>query len=119
MSASIQLEQQSYPPGAVLRGRIALRPPPGDESKKVELSVLWETEGKGDTDIGVIFYRVLCDGDPVAGAEEHAFEVDLPALPLSYQGHLLKIGWRVRVRRLRGLGDDTVVDAPFQLEWPA
>ena len=117
MTASIELERDTCAPGTTLRGRVVLLPLPGEESRKVELSVLWETEGKGNTDVGVALHRVLSDGDPDAGHAEHTFEVQLPALPLSYQGFLLKIGWLVRVRRLAALGEDAVIDQPFRLAW--
>lgn len=118
VSAHVFLESRSYVPGAMLRGRVELDPMSGDESKRVELAVLWETEGKGDTDLGVILHRVLADGDPVAAKTTHTFEVMLPFLPLSYAGNLLKIGWRVRVRRFALSGDDDVYDEPFELAWP-
>jgi hypothetical protein len=101
----------------VLRGRVVLLPLPGFEKRKVELAVLWETEGKGGTDLGVVYYRVLADGDYEAATGTHPFEVTLPALPLSYRGSLIKIGWRVRVRRLDALANDAVYDEPFELAW--
>ncbi len=118
MSASIHLEGRTFVPGSLLRGRVSLEPLAEHLGRRVELAVLWETEGKGDTDMGVVYYRVLADGDEKAASSEHAFEVTLPFLPLSYHGVLLKIGWRVRVRRLAPLGDDFVHDEPFELGWP-
>ncbi len=118
MSAYIELESAICTPGSVVRGRVALLPLHGDEKRKVELSVIWETEGKGDTDVGVVFYRVLANGDATAGTAEYAFEAQLPLLPLSYRGHLVKIVWRVRVRRLSPLGDDQVIDHDLQVAWP-
>lgn len=118
MSAHISLEARRYVPGSMLRGKVQLDPLPGDASRRVELAVLWETEGKGDTDLGVILYRVLSDGEGLAATSEHAFEVALPFLPLSYAGTLLKIGWRVRVRRLSALANDDVYDETFELAWP-
>ena len=118
MSAIIVLAQNVVPPGGVLRGTVMLVPLSGDEGRRVELSVLWETEGKGDTDQGVVLYRVLADGDPVAAAAEHAFEAPLTVLPLSYNGTLIKISWLVRVRRLVTLGSDMVIDEPFLVAWP-
>lgn len=118
MSAHIVLESRRFVPGSVLRGKVQLDPLPGDASRRVELAVLWETEGKGDTDLGVVLHRVLSDGDGAAATGGHAFEVTLPFLPLSYAGNLIKIGWRVRVRRLSALADDDVYDEPFELAWP-
>lgn len=118
MSVDFVLEREDCLPGSVLRGRVVLLPLLGEESRKVELSVVWETEGKGDADIGVAFYKVLSDGDATSGTAEHSFEAQLPMLPLSYQGHLVKIGWRVRVRRLSPFGNDDVIDRHFRIGWP-
>lgn len=120
MSATIELDESAYPPGSTLRGRVALTPLAGDEGRNVELTVLWQTEGKGDTDIGVVHHQILASGDPVAARATHSFAVVLPPLPLSYDGHLVKIGWLVRVRRLSAFtADDDVVDARFLVAWPA
>jgi hypothetical protein len=54
----------------------------------------------------------------VAAKTEHGFEVTLPCPPLSYVGTLIKIGWRVRVRRLSAFGNDDAYDEPFELAWP-
>jgi hypothetical protein len=118
VSAFISLEGARFAPGSVLRGRVQLEPLADDVSRRVELAVLWETEGKGDTDLGVVLYRVLADGDEQAATGEHTFEVTLPFLPLSYDGTLIKIGWRVRVRRLSAMAQDDVYDEPFELAWP-
>ena len=113
MTASIEIEQSRYEPGSAVRGRVTLLFPPGE----VELAVLWETEGKGSTDLGVVFHRVL--QSVLESGDEHSFETTLPLLPLTYDGHLLKIAWRVRVRFLGGvLGQDTVVDRDFVVAWP-
>lgn len=118
MSASIELPDNVFVPGTVLRGKVVLMPLPGDEKHRVELSVLWETEGKGDTDRGVILFRALADGDPAAASAEHAFETPLPVLPLTYDGKLIKIRWLVRVRRYVTFGDDMIFEEPFTLAWP-
>ena len=118
MSARIDLERKAYAPGETLRATVRLAPPAGDERRRVEVSVLWETSGKGDTDLGVVLHRVLADGDAAAARGEHRVEATLPALPLSYAGQLVKLGWFVRVRRLALLGVDDTFDAPFTLEGP-
>jgi hypothetical protein len=111
--ADVELERSRYVPGELLRAKVRLDPEAA--GRRVELSVLWETSGKGDTDVGVIFHRVLAGEDAAA---EHHVEVRLPALPLTYTGDIVKIAWAVRVRRLAMIGDDDVLDAPFVLAWP-
>jgi hypothetical protein len=117
MSAVIHLESDTHAPGATLRGTVQLSPSRGNEGQRVELTVLWEARGSGGSDVGVIYYAVLCNGDREAASATHAFEVTLPALPLSYDGKVVTIGWHVRVRRLALLGDDAVFDEPFSVAW--
>jgi hypothetical protein len=65
----------------------------------VEASVLWYTEGKGDSDMGVHFFeRRTADAQlpQLAGPAEIA--APLPNSPLSYEGRIIKIRWCVRVR---------------------
>ncbi|MBL8716922.1 MAG: hypothetical protein JNL79_13050 [Myxococcales bacterium] len=102
----VELERCQLRPGEVVRGRVQL----DAEGARTELSVLWETQGKGTTDLGVIHHREL-------GAGEHPFEVALPRLPLTYVGTLIKVRWLVRLRRIATIGDDQVVDAEFEVAW--
>jgi hypothetical protein len=110
MTMEITLEHRRLPPGGVVRGTVTLEPLPGDEGNRVELSVLWETAGKGDTDLGIVLFRQL------EGRGSFPFEAPLPLLPLSYDGGLLSISWLVRVRRLRTLAADEIVDELFKVE---
>ena len=110
MSIEIALEEKRLRPGGVVRGTVTLTPLPGDEGNRVELSVLWETTGKGDSDLGLVLFRNL------EGRGEFPFEAPLPLLPLSYDGGLLSITWLVRVRRLRTLSADEIVDETFKVE---
>jgi hypothetical protein len=73
--------------------------------------VLWETSGKGTTDLGVVHHVTLPE------AAEHGFDVQLPLLPLTYVGTLIKVRWFVRVRTLVMLGDDLVTDAELEVGW--
>jgi hypothetical protein len=116
MSVAVKLETPRVSPGAMLRGSVVLDPPPGEEQRRVELSVLWEAFGKGTTDMGVVLFSVLADDEPTAARSEHSFETRLPLLPLSYDGNIVKIGWLVRVRRVHPTGADLVLDEPFTME---
>lgn len=110
MSIEIELDEKRLRPGGVVRGRVRLEPLPGDEGNRVELSVLWETSGKGDTDLGLVLFREL------SGRGEFPFEAPLPLLPVSYEGGIINIGWLVRVRRLHAMSADVVVDETFRME---
>ena len=112
MTLAVDLHERSLRPGGLVRGCVTLAPALGDEGSGVELSVLWETSGRGNTDRGVVFFRDL----PTRGAYD--FEARLPLLPLTYEGELLQIRWLVRVRRLRARADDELVDEPFRVEPP-
>ena len=97
-----------------------LTPLSEEARRKVELSVLWETAGKGDTDMGVrLLHSVLSDDDPARGNSEHPFEARLPLLPVSYTGTLIKLRWLVRVRRLRPFAEDFVVEEEVFVGWEA
>lgn len=111
---AIVLQSSTCAPGSMLRGTVRLAP--GDE-RYTELSVVWETSGKGDKDIQTILERPLDPRQP-----EHGFEVQLPVLPLSYDGEIVKISWRVRLKRMKTqwvFGDsDDQLSQPFWVGWP-
>ena len=83
----------------------------------LELSVLWYTEGKGDEDISVHFFRRLS----AARLREmdlkapHQFVSLLPESPTSYDGHLLRIRWCARMRLFLTGGQEVVSELPFTM----
>ena len=114
---------------------------PGD-LQRLEFSVLWFTEGKGDEDMGVHhFESVSWDVDEDTPADTslpgtdrvltgdtkmtclrqrdadrtYSFRVPLPASPLSYYGLILKIRWCVRVRIFLKNGREMMDQKPFLL----
>lgn len=113
MSIGIELERTVCEPASVVRGQVVLAPSPEAEDRKVELSVLWQTEGKGNTDLGVVLHREL-----PAGEGTHGFEVRLPLLPVSYRGALVSVRWLVRVRRVAFMADDELEEAELEVRWP-
>jgi hypothetical protein len=86
------------------------------EVEAVEASVLWYTEGKGDEDIGVHYFRRY-DGrdDERSLAELRSLTTALPQSPLSYEGRIVKVRWCVRVRAFLARGRSVVADQWFQL----
>lgn len=87
------------------------------EIQAVETSVMWYTEGKGDEDLGVHYFERYTPSDTVDGdlRQLHRFQTVLPNSPLTYNGSIVKIRWRVRVRLFWGRGKELFTDRPFQL----
>lgn len=102
-----------YFPGDVLSGSYRLV---GDVTglEAVEVSVHWYTEGKGDEDLGVHHFekRARADGGSVPASGR--FTTRLPNSPLSYEGLLVQVLWRVRVRAVLA-GGPRAGDATFRL----
>jgi hypothetical protein len=104
-----------YYPGDTLAGCYRLPADAPPEVERLEVSVLWRTQGKGEEDIGVHFFEKLAPQEPLDAREVRRFSTRLPASPLSYDGLIVKILWCVRVRAsLRG-GQEMVGETPFQL----
>ncbi len=105
-----------YYPGETLAGSYYLneiRQP----IETTEISVLWQTEGKGNEDVGVhAFWRLsVHDGDWIDPVQPGRFSVVLPQCPLSYDGAIVKIRWFVRVRVFLANDAQLVGEAPFRL----
>jgi hypothetical protein len=113
----VRLEQECYRPGELLAGAFALSADEPAELTRLELSVLWHTEGKGDEDLGVIHFEEW-SGERAASfdlCQPHGFSVTLPRTPLSYDGVSIKIHWCARVRARWAGREETVAEAPFLL----
>jgi hypothetical protein len=116
----IELAGYSFKPGEELAGAFVIPGGPPPQTRSVELSVLWQTSGKGTEDLGVIHYRAWkADDESLAELPNPGtFTIRLPRTPLSYNGELIKIHWLARVR-LRweeaGATRELVRDAEFTL----
>jgi hypothetical protein len=107
---------RQYQPGANLSGEFQIDLVNRDDIRAVELSVLWQTEGKGDTDLGVHFFQRWDWHQSVPQPDLwQKFATTLPASPLSYEGYLLKIRWCVRLRVILKSRHEFVEEQPFTL----
>lgn len=97
--------------GEELEAEVRLRASPDEKIGPVEVSVLWQTEGKGNTDSDIAWFGRFEDDGSVE--RRIPLRVPLPLLPRTYLGVNLKILWLVRVRCLWALGNDLVLDHPF------
>lgn len=90
---------------------------PRDEIQGVEVSVLWYTEGKGDEDLAVHFFQRWNAArlEEIDVTTPQPFQTELPFSPLTYQGHLLRIRWCLRLRLFLADGRDLVTELPLTL----
>jgi hypothetical protein len=69
------------------------------ELTAVEASVLWYSEGKGDEDLGIHYFkRYTAQREGETLHEMRSLRTILPASPLSYDGRIVKVRWCVRLR---------------------
>jgi hypothetical protein len=84
-------------------------------ARRVELSVVWYTEGQGDKDLAVIHHLVAAEYLHLDGSRTFPIDVRIPDHPWSYHGNLIKIHWAVRVQVFPESGEDIAVECPFLL----
>lgn len=101
-------------PGETISGAYAITGLGAEFVRAIEVSVLWQTTGKGDTNLGVHYFwrreARATDDNITAGT----WSVVLPASPLSYHGVLFRIVWLVRLR-VFVRGKDFCEEREFQL----
>jgi hypothetical protein len=109
-------DRTAFEPGEELSGQFLVVPNDGQTLKAVEVSVLWQTEGKGDEDLGVThFERIEANTGTADLLRPINFRTRLPNSPLSYRGQILRIIWCVRVRAFPQRGNEIVAEERFQL----
>ncbi len=112
-------DDRNREPGETFSGEFFLEGSPAWEWNALEVSVLWYTEGKGDSDFAIHdFWRLQSNEIATPTRLRPArFSTILPECPLSYRGLIVKVRWCVRVRVFGGVrGRDTIqAELPFQL----
>lgn len=118
---SIHLDRERYEPGDILVAEWSLRRGTATRDNPIkswEMSVLWSTLGKGETDIGVHFFERRNNASTESINSPHRLSTVLPASPLSYDGQIFSICWFVRVRLFLQDGQTFTEDYVFQLGKP-
>jgi hypothetical protein len=107
-----------YQAGERMSGRYLVDGAHGFGVRSAEFSVLWYTAGKGEEDMAVHHFERLVDETtrPLDLRVPRRFATVLPASPLSYDGHIVKVCWCVRLRLFLSQGQETVTEVPFQLD---
>mgnify|MGYP001828220475 CR=1 FL=1 len=120
MSVTLCREDGTYEGGRELTATWRVSRVKMDSVTAIEISVLWYTEGKGDTDLHVHhFERLESDQIRRSGlADAQSLSCLLPATPLSYHGRLIRLHWCVRMRLFLSDGREIVTDQPFYLVAP-
>jgi hypothetical protein len=113
----VEALKRVYEPGDQVQGDYVLDGVTPEQVRAVELSVLWHTEGKGDEDLAVHhFDRASRETDPEWDPRQpRRFSTTMPNSPLSYDGVIVKIHWRIRVRAFLAGGREVVEEQRLQL----
>lgn len=108
--------QQAMEPGEQLEFEVSIHRVAPELVERLEVSVLWFTEGKGSEDRGVHFFHSLDHDELVADFDTpKRLSTVLPNNPLSYDGKLFRIRWCVRLRLFLRDGRRISAEKPFYL----
>ena len=109
--------QREFAAGETLRMEYQIDAVDPEQIVATEASVLWFTEGKGEPDMGIHFFRRTTRDEHLDRDLRPMQRVDvtLPNSPLTYEGVILKVRWCVRVRLFLTQGREFVEERPFVL----
>lgn len=112
----IRLKSLHVAPGGRLDGNVSILLPAGTSIASADIVVFWRTEGRGTTDEGIVLTEPLpLAGAPAGGQIEHFFSVQLPQIPWTYHGRLIKIHWFAGIYVKPIHGSEAGKDAGFVL----
>jgi len=118
ISLVLQRRDRMFAPGDTLTAEHQIDAVDAADIRAIEVSVLWYTEGKGEEDLAVHFFKRLSAEEDANYRNLHQlgrFSTELPNSPLSYEGVNLKIRWCARLRLFMPQGKKFVADVPFRL----
>jgi hypothetical protein len=111
----IDNESCRYRRGSQVTGKVITS---NQDIRGMLLVVSWFTEGKGDSDEGVVYESLLTslpEEIETEGDRELSFQLVLPVWPVTYHGGILKIHWQI-VIKIRGLVADSILKRlPFEV----
>lgn len=94
----VEGEFMRFRPSETLQGSVQVTPQRDMNCRHLFARLLWQTEGRGDRDRGVVGEMDLCQGMLQAGvSRHHSFQFRLPQEPWSYAGYYINIIWQVEV----------------------
>lgn len=88
--------QSEFAPGDRVGGEVIVHATDQWEAELLELVLFWRTEGKGNTDTGVVASESLCSkGETISPGFSRNYSLKLPLMPQTYHGRILKIHWYI------------------------
>jgi hypothetical protein len=116
ISIHIRRQRPVYRPGDELECQYQIDAIDPVEIQALEASVLWQTDGKGDADLGIHYFERRTPREASDDfRQQFTLKTILPKSPSSYDGEIVKIRWCVRVRLFLKRGKVTFYEIPFQL----
>jgi hypothetical protein len=116
ISIHLRRHRPVYQPGDELECQYQIDAVDPADIQALEASVLWQTDGKGDTDLGIHYFERRTPRDAQDDfRQQFTLKTVLPKSPRSYDGEIVKIRWCVRVRLFLKRGKELVYERPFQL----
>lgn len=109
--------QHGMEPAETLEFEYCLKRITAEMVDRLEVSVMWYTEGKGSEDLGVHYFESLSGTSLTSRSINEPRQVTtvLPSHPLSYEGRLMKIRWCIRLRLYLRDGREISAEQPFYL----
>jgi hypothetical protein len=109
--------QPALVPGELLEFEYSIQRISAQLIDRIEVSVVWITEGKGSEDFGVHYFESHTRAELVKKPLQQARVVttSLPCAPLSFNGRLFRIRWYVRLRLFLANGREISTEQPFFL----
>ncbi len=92
------LDMRRYRPGEVVSGDVVIYPNKEIDARHIYIRLLWHTAGRGtkfeqkEEELDV-YQGTLMAGMP----SNYSFQFTIPEQPWSYEGHYIKVIWKVEV----------------------
>ncbi|MDK2972086.1 MAG: hypothetical protein PWP23_1841 [Candidatus Sumerlaeota bacterium] len=120
-SLSLQLtldgEAREYAPGEFIAGRAVIEAPEAWTAKYAELALGWHTEGIGDEDKAFTAIETLAKkGETPPRRIDHPFRLEVPPMPRTYHGRLIKIHWTIGLYARAKGADEVVLELPLTIQ---
>lgn len=96
LSLRLEDEGRAFRPGDVVRGWVEVRCDEEVECNGLVAGLRWTTRSKGTPAARIVVSQELFEGSWRAGTvERYPVSLELPAGPVTYQGHHLKVVWEL------------------------